>query len=48
MLDPTFLYYFHVNDVDTLQQLDEMFKNDHEYIMMKLVVKQNTFYYLKL
>lgn len=41
MTDTTFLNNFPVNDVETMQQLDEMFKKDQEY-MTKLVIKQNT------
>lgn len=41
MTDTTFLNNFPVNDVETMQQLDEMFKKDQDY-MTKLVIKQNT------
>jgi len=42
MLDTTFLNKFPLNDVETLQQLDDIFKKDQEY-MTKLVIKQNTY-----
>lgn len=41
-IDTTFLNNFPITDVETLKNLDEMFKNDQEYLT-KLVIKQNTY-----
>jgi len=41
-IDTTFLDNFPINDVETLKNVDEMFKKDQEYLT-KLVIKQNTY-----
>lgn len=43
-LDTTFLDSFPIKDIETLKNMDEMFRNDQEY-MAKLVINQYNIIY---